>query len=121
MSCSLRRLFAHVTVRGHLRAGLHGLRAAIGQKRLRGLCAKLEELSEDRCRQLLQALVRSCELVAGGEEAVKEDLACIKVVSRPLSLPVCSAYSQYEHILPGMSCVDLPKDDIVEAQASGEM
>ena len=94
---------------------------AIGHKRLRGLCAKLEELSEDRCRQLLQALVRSCELVAGGEEAVKEDLACIKVVSRPLSLPVCSAYSQYEHILPGMSCVDLPKDDIVEAQASGEM
>ena len=56
---------------------------AIGQKRLRGLCAKLEELSEDRCRQLLQALVRSCELVAGGVEAVKEDLACVEVVTIP--------------------------------------
>ena len=54
---------------------------ATGQKRLRNLCAKLEELSDDRCRQLLQALLRSCEQVVGGAEAVKEDLACIKVVA----------------------------------------
>ena len=52
---------------------------ATGQKRLRSLCAKLEELSDDRCRQLLQALVCSAELIVGGKDAVKEDLACIKV------------------------------------------
>lgn len=54
---------------------------ATGQKRLRSLCAKLEELNDDRCRQLLQVLLRSCEQVVGGTEAVKEDLACIKVVA----------------------------------------
>ena len=52
-----------------------------GQKRLRSLCAKLEELSDDRCRQLLQALLRSCELVEGGAQAVHEDLACVKVAT----------------------------------------
>ncbi len=55
---------------------------ATGQKRLRSLCAKLEDLSDNRCRQLLQALVSSCELVVGGPQAVKEDLTCIKVGSR---------------------------------------
>ena len=53
----------------------------IGHKRLHSLCAKLEELSDDRCRQLLQALLRSCELVAGGAQAVTEDRAGMKVAT----------------------------------------
>ena len=61
----------------------------LGQKRLRSLCAKLEEVSEDRCRQLLQAMVGSCELVAEGAQAVKDDLACVKVVTRPTLHQFC--------------------------------
>lgn len=52
---------------------------AVGQKRLRSLCDKLEELSDDRCRQLLQALVDSSQQVAGGPQAIKDDLASVKV------------------------------------------
>ena len=59
-------------------------RDAAGQKRLRALCDRLETLSDERCRGLLLELLQSAQQVAAGPQAVKEDLATLKVPAHVL-------------------------------------
>ncbi len=65
---------------------------AAGQKRLRALCDRLEALSDERCHGLLSALLASAQQVAAGPQAVKEDLATIKVPTHVLHICVHTPY-----------------------------
>ena len=70
---SLTSLYVDASAPGYMAQG------GLGQRRLRGLCDKVQALSDARCRELLEAPLRSCRGVAGGPQAAAAGIACMEV------------------------------------------
>ena len=80
---SLTSLYVDASASGYMAQG------GLGQRRLRALCDGVERLSDARCHELLEALLRSCRGVAGGLQAAAAELACVEVRLPPLPCHLC--------------------------------
>ena len=80
---SLTSLYVDASGPGYMAQG------GLGQRRLRALCDGVERLGDARCRELAEALLRSCRGVAGGPQAAAAELACVEVCLPPLPHHLC--------------------------------
>ncbi|CAK0784901.1 hypothetical protein CVIRNUC_008106 [Coccomyxa viridis] len=69
---SLTSLYVDASAPGYMAQG------GLGQRRLRAVCDGVERLGDARCRELAEALLRSCRGVAGGPQAAAAELACVE-------------------------------------------